>query len=308
MADTPLTVGFAVTTTDIMHGAGDLYTAMGLGEALQKLYGWNVRYLDKGQWAQAEGLDIYIAMRDRTDVSALDLAKPSLVKIAWMRSWVDRWVERPWVDRFDFLLASSEKGAEFARDRTGREVQVLPIAASTDRFYPGPRRPEYAADYVFTGNYWGVVPPREIEAFDPSALPYKFKIFGKNWDTHPSLSQWASGFAAYTEMAAIYNSSIVTVDDAVIQANKRWGSVNSRVFEALAAGSLVVTNDEFGSRELFSGGLPIWRSASELIELIDACLRRPELTHQRAKILRDEVLARHTYDLRARRFHDILRI
>ena len=75
----------------------------------------------------------------------------------------------------------------------------------------------------------------------------------------PRLSRHARGFIPYAELPKVYASTRVVVDDAN-HVTKDWGSVNSRVFDALAAGALVVTNGELGSTEVFEGKLPVYRS------------------------------------------------
>jgi spore maturation protein CgeB len=302
----PPTVGIAVTTTDMGSGAGDLYTAWGLGEALRRLYGWRVRYLPQEKWRKAAGLDVYIAMRDKFDIRSLKNPEPHLVKVAWMRNWVDRWTERPWFDNFDIRLCSSEHAASFVQTQTGVPAEVLPIAVDPHLFGLGPVRPEYEADYIFTGNRWEKAPPRELESFDPRSSPYRFKAFGRNWDKHPVYADYAGGFVPYESLPAIYNSAKLTVDDAVVEANKPWGSVNSRVFEALAAGSLVITNNAKGSEELFGGRLPVWTNADDIGRLVRHYLEAPQERDALARALRDEVIGKHTYDHRARALHELL--
>ena len=58
----PLRIGIAVTTTDIFRGAGDLYTALGLGNALRRALNCEIRYLNKFEWYEGKDLDIYIAV------------------------------------------------------------------------------------------------------------------------------------------------------------------------------------------------------------------------------------------------------
>ena len=301
-----VTVAFAVSTLEMDHGSGDLYTARGLGAALERLLGWTVRYLPPDHWSETRDVDVFVAMRDDVDIGKAHEVNPALVSVAWMRNWLELWVERPWFDQVSLQLCSSARGAGYVQSRTGVTPALLPIAVSLEQFRPGPPVEAYACDYVFTGNYWLNAPPRDIERLDPSILPYRFRVFGRKWRKHPSFAPYAGGFVPYDDLARAYNSAPITVDDSVTHTTKLWGSVNSRVFEALAAGSLVVTNNAIGSEELFGGRLPVWSDAAELVRLVRHYLEHPDERLALLSELRREVLTEHSYDRRAQQFVDLL--
>ncbi len=75
--------------------------------------------------------------------------------------------------------------------------------------------------------------------------------------------------------------------------------VNMRVFEALACGSLLMTNDlaDNGQDELFQDGvhLATYRDGDELLDKIHFYLRREDLRERLAAAGRSEALSRHTY-------------
>ncbi len=75
--------------------------------------------------------------------------------------------------------------------------------------------------------------------------------------------------------------------------------VNMRVFEALAAGSLLVTNDlsNNGQAELFRDGvhLAAYRESDDLLDKIAFYLDRESLREKIAAAGRAEVLEKHTY-------------
>ncbi|HWT90823.1 MAG TPA: glycosyltransferase, partial [Solirubrobacterales bacterium] len=85
-----------------------------------------------------------------------------------------------------------------------------------------------------------------------------------------------------------------------------YGAVNSRVFDALAAGTLPITNCESGVRELFGPEFPTWSDPASLRGRIDALLGDGERREALARRFRQEVLSRHTYAHRARRLAEVL--
>lgn len=295
-----ISVGIAVTTLAKESGAGDLYTALGLGEALKRAFGWDVKYLPKHQWRQVQGLDVYIAMRDDVDISALENAAPHLVKVAWIRNWIERWATASWAHDFDLYLCSSTVGKEYLKETASIEAEVFPIAVDVTVFNSGAVSPGLECDYVFTGNYWQSPVPREVESFDPATVPYEFHLYGKSWNMHPRFAKYWKGFTDFNGLPRVYNSAKITIDDTVTHVTKRWASVNSRVFEALACGSLVITNNEGGAQELFDGALPVWHGAGDLTALLTRYLGDAEERERLVARLRDIVITRHTYDARAK--------
>ena len=76
--------------------------------------------------------------------------------IAWIRNWTERWLERPWFDRVDVLLASSQALGRVIESATGRPTIRFPARHQPRALPPRPAQARYQADYVFTGNHWGV--------------------------------------------------------------------------------------------------------------------------------------------------------
>ena len=287
-------VAFAVTEVGPEVASGDYFTAMELGSSLRKLLRWEVIWLPKEDWYNVGDANVLIAMTDHYDLPLLGPKAADLVKICWMRNWFDRWASKPHFGMWDIRLCSSLKASEHIKDRYGFTSSVLRIATNQNRFRP--RSEDKLYDYVFTGSYWGA--PRDIEKIDPAAIGLRFALFGKNWEDHPQFRAYFKGFAPYHAMPRIYNQSRILVDDAN-SVTKEWGSVNSRVFDALASGILVITNSSTGSTELFKDQLPVYQSPASLRDMLLRYLDNPTLYQETLDPLRKRVLAEHTYDIRA---------
>ena len=305
--DDPVVVGFVVTEASANAKAGDCFTALELGEAITEECGWPVRLIpvkdNVPRCFDVAGIDILIVMIDDYDLGDIRNVEPGLITIAWMRNWFDRWVAREWFDRFDLFLCSSRKAARFVEQESGKPARVLRIATNDLRFSPGPSDADRDIDYCFTGSSWSQ--PREIDAFDPGRLPYRFALFGHGWQGHTSFLPFWGGFAPYHVLPSIYRRSRIVVDDAN-HVTKPWGSVNSRVFDALSSGALVITNGADGAREIFDDLMPSYSNADGLERLLHRYLREPELLASTTEALRERVLAQHTYRHRARELQQIL--
>jgi spore maturation protein CgeB/GT2 family glycosyltransferase len=304
-SDEPPTVAFVVTEATPLASAGDYFTASELAEACLKEFGWRIRYLSSQEdWYNLEDVDFLIVLLDYYDLSKIQKAKPSLVKVAWLRNWFERWAARPYFDQYDLFLSSSIKSARWLKEKHRKPAWVFPLATNPDRFAAAVPDPELETDYCFTGNYWEF--DREItQAVQPLELDYTFALFGKGWDMHPKMSPYSWGFLPYAEMPKVYASTRIVVDDAN-HVTKDWGSVNSRVFDALAAGALVITNGDVGAAEIFEGELPAYRSSDELRSLLMRYLGNKAESQALVERLRLRVLSRHTYRHRARTLKHIL--
>lgn len=305
----PYTIGIVVTDDNPDTPAGDFFTAMEIAGALQSAYNWNVVYLPQKSrsrdWYDLEGIDCLLVLIDRYDLNKTRNASERLVSIAWVRNWFERWPIRSWFHQFDLVLSSSEKGARYLREQTSRPVDVLRIACNAERFsLTRFAHQDYLSDYCFTGSHWKL--KRDIELFDPRALKWNFALYGKGWDQHEQFKQSYRGFLSYQELPKVYANTKLLVDDAN-HVTKPWASVNSRVFDGIAAGAMVITNGAEGAEETFAGLLPVYNDAEELSTLCTTLLSDDAHRESLSKKLRDEVMAKHTYAHRAEELHAILR-
>ncbi|MEX0972453.1 MAG: glycosyltransferase [Solirubrobacterales bacterium] len=295
-------VAITVTSLDPADGWGDWYTAHEIGEALGAL-GWRVTYVERkgDRWYDLpEDLDYVLSLMDPFDLRRVPR---EVTTIIWVRNWTERWLGQPWFPHADVILASSGRSAELIEDRSGRKTHFFPLATNPARFTPRPPEPERTADYVFTGNHWGK--ERDIQAGIAPREDERLDIYGRGWDEVPEMVAYARGPAPYEDLPDIYSSARLVLDD-TSGPTLPYGAVNSRVFDALACGTLALTNCESGARELFGDDFPVWNSADRLRDQIDALLADDELREALARRFRAEVLQRHTYAHRARRLGEIL--
>jgi O-antigen biosynthesis protein len=135
---------------------------------------------------------------------------------------------------------------------------------------------------------------------------YRLKVFGKGWEKVPQLRQHHAGVLPYTRMPDVYKSVEIVVDDSNI-ATATWGSLNSRVFDALAAGALVLTNNVAGAAEHFGDALPTYSDQATLGGLIQTYLADRDARKERVEQLRSKVLSEHTYQRRVETFLETLK-
>lgn len=291
-------LAFAVTETGSQATAGDYFTALEFGTALVARFGCQIAYLSKGDgWYDLAGVDVLVVMVESYELPAIRYAEPGLITIAWARNWFERWCEQPWIADYALLLASSRQAAYFMSQRVGKLVRLLRIATNPDRFNLAGHPATPALDYVFTGSYWQAA--RDVVAALASLPPhFRGAIYGKNWEQVEEVSHLYRGFVPYEDIPLAYQQAAIVIDDAN-HVTKYWGAANSRVFDALAAGCLVITNSESVSDEVFAGKLPVYRSPADLAEQLTLYLGNPALLEETRNALRQVVLRQHLYRHRA---------
>lgn len=290
-------IAFAVTEASENAVAGDYYTALELALELVKTLTCQIVFLDKDNWFDVQGVDVLITMVDNYDLRNIKNAAPHLLRIGWARNWIDRWAVREWAQDYDAMWASSRLATEYLSRTLARPVELIQIATNPVRFQHGKPRADLASDYCFTGNYFAA--PREIiYHLDPDALPFDFALFGSGWEEVPTLAPYCRGRISYQEMPDVYASTRIVIDDAN-SVTKEWGSVNSRVFDAIAAGALVITNGKIGADELFGGLLPTYTTTQELEAHLRHFLTDENSRRERVAALQAVVVGQHAYSIRA---------
>jgi spore maturation protein CgeB len=299
----PLHVGLTVTKDDPQAGWGDWYTAHELGDALTDL-GWRVSYLErvKGRWYEPDpSIDVIVALHDLFDVRQVPRG---IVKVAWIRNWTERWLEHPWFDDFDIVLASSATSIQLVREGSAHDPVMFPIATNPNRFSQGAADPHFTCDVLFTGNHWGAA--RAVDAALPALARagLDVRVYGKGWDDVPEMAPLYHGFLDYEWLPTAYRSARVVVDDTA-GPTLPYGAVNSRVFDALASGALLVTDNELGSRELFGDLIPIWHDPDSLEDAVRRLFDGGRDASNVAAASR-LVRAEHTYQRRAEQLRSLV--
>jgi O-antigen biosynthesis protein len=296
-------VGFVVTEAGPDATAGDYMTALDFARGLGRQAPMRCFFFAKDQPVDLSDIDILIVMIDDFDLrEAKNLALTCTV-VAWPRNWFHRWVARPWRERFNVWFASSELAARYISEELGRSVGVLKIGTDAGRFADGKRDEDLVADVSFTGHFWGS--PREIVSLLGDSPELDIKIFGKGWGEHSIAVKFWGGVLPYDRMADVYASCKIVIDDSNF-VTATWASLNSRVFDAAAAGALVITNNVAGARETFGDLLPTYSDRDSLFRQLERF--RDETTRIKvADGLRELVGKHHTYDNRANEFLSFLR-
>lgn len=300
--DRPENVLFRVYSEAVEESRGDLFVALGLARALDAR-GWGVAFQGRERWTDdaPSGTTVCVSMIQGAPMDGLP---ENAVRIGWARNWVREWATSPVLQYLDGVLASSRAAVEHLQSAYDGPTAVLPIAVDDALFRD--RRGERNLAVTTTLNYWGY--DRGVVGL----LGHINVAGGIHWFGHregelPSLSDDVvlEPMVDYTELADVYARSQVVIDDMTASTHE-FGNQNSRLFEALASGALVITNCANGLDELGLGATPTAADAAELQRLLDLYTGDSDAREALVAKLRTVVLERHTFSHRADVFMDFV--
>jgi len=207
------------------------------------------------------------------------------------------WLTHPELDRFDAILCSSAAvAAELERHFAG-PVHVLPIGVDLELFLPDGGATRHRVGVVSTVNQWGR--ERDVyRALRSMPIDFPLRIHGQSAGLPLELARYDQGPVHFFELPKVYSGAHVVLDD-FNRTTVAWGAVNSRVFEAIAAGALPVTNSNRGLDSLGLADVPTYNAPEDLNPLVDQLLDDPEGTAALVEKLGAVVRERHSFDRRA---------
>ena len=292
---------FMVSTTSFGEGRGDLFVASGLGRYLRRC-GLGPSYLDEGSWYRPlPGAERVVAMMPAFRPSK---AGPGRKVVGWARNEFMNWLTHPELDQFDAILCSSPAAADQFQRFFAGPVHVLPIGVDLELFQPDQRSNRQRAGVVSTVNQWGR--EREVyRALRSGRIDFPLRIHGQSRGLPTELAGFDEGPVHFFELPNVYWAATIVLDD-FNWTTVGWGAVNSRVFEAIAAGALPVTNSPLGLDALGLADVPTYAAPDDLNPLIDRLLGDADGTEALVEKLGAIVRERHSFEVRAREFVEIV--
>lgn len=289
------TIAFVVSTDDLAEGKGDLYVALVVAAGLVD-DGWGVMLWPTERYADDMPADVDIA------VVMIDSYIPGLIDrrtrvIGWVRNWTDVWAGLPYLHEFDALWCSSSDSAATMARWFGGDIRIVPIATDPAIFAPS-HVVERVPGVVTTANFWGTARGL-VDALHLVADAVPVAWCGRNGEYLPSLGAIDhKGLVPWSELNEVYSGWALVLDD-LIPAAAQYGNQNSRLFDALACGAFVITNESRGLAELGLDDVEVYTSPESLVPIVTELLSDPVALAERSERLRAVVLERHTGSRRA---------
>lgn len=268
---------------------GDYHFGRDLQRAFERA-GWPARLWLRDDWGALA------AARDNVTVHLFGMAaaanRPSQVNVLWQISHPEL-AAKELYDSYDLQFVASLPFAARMTEVTGRPVEPLLQATDPEQFRPAPGGS--AADVLFVANYR---PGRVVEG--PQPLHPGLAVYGKGWADRLDPALIRGAHIANAQLGAAYAAASVVLND-TWAGMRDEGFISNRIFDALASGAFVVSDDIRSLDEVLPGVVPTYRARDELPALLDRWLADPGGRRTRATKGRDLVLAAHTFEHRASR-------
>jgi GT2 family glycosyltransferase/glycosyltransferase involved in cell wall biosynthesis len=266
-----------------------------IGDALARelrAHGLVVRVVGRDRWGEGadRAADVTVQLKGRGVAPTAD----AQVNVVWVISHPSE-VAPGELEAVDVVVVASELLAERYRARTSRSVAVLAQATDARRFGPGAVDASLASRVLFVGNTRSVPRPVVLGAVD-AGLP--LTLVGGGWERYLDPRLVRRDHVPYADLPAWYRSAEIVLNDHWDDM-ARWGLVSNRVFDALACGACVVSDEVPGMAELLDDAVVTVRDAADVGPTVRALLDDPDARAVRAERGRRVVLAAHTWEHRA---------
>jgi len=196
---------------------------------------------------------------------------------------------------YDLVLAAGPDWAQ-EREKSWR-LEIRPLLQCTDtrRFRPGLADADSGPEFLFVGNSRGELRPVVRAAL---AAGLDLTLFGDGWDGLVDGTRLAGRNVPNAELGALYASAGLVLNDHWADMREH-GFVSNRVFDALACGARVLSDDVAGLPEILGDAVPVWRGPADLGRLTEPDWRShfPDAASRRSTA--ERVVAEHSFDARA---------
>ncbi len=241
----------------------------------------------------------------RCDDIAKHVEGVTILKVGNHGDLIDEFARVP----VDGYMTNSVRAAEVLGH--SRPTAYIPLAVDDEM---GPVAPvaHYRSDVVYLGSGGrGNKRAETTRHFLDPAKRFDFAIWGAYWDREYWADVYRSdpqandfhrfyrGRLPLGDIARLY-SSVKIVLNYHEDSQSKWGMWNNRVFEALACGSLLITDNPAGLASEFEGGVVITEGGEQTAKLIQHYLASPQERRRISEIGRARVQKRYRYSQWAR--------
>jgi hypothetical protein len=281
-----------IAPLDAVQGAswGDTPFAAAIGRAFERR-GWTVSIHDRDDWDSPDA--------DRAEV-ALHLfglrvppVRPGQMSLLWVISHPDL-LTASRCRTYDAVFVASDTYREDLAGRIETPVHTLLQATDPERFHPDPSGPHH--ELLFVGSAKPEGRPI-IEAL--SGTTHDLAVYGNRWtpdllDPRHLRGEWIPN----EDLNRYYSSADIVLND-TWRDMREEGFIPNRVFDALAAGSFVISDHVVGIDRVLDGSVATYDRQEDIPGVVERALADPDERRARAGRGRAAVLERHTFEHRA---------
>lgn len=270
---------------------GDWHFAQSLASALREL-GQQVhvdRRDARGQ-QHRDFDDVTLVLRGLDAVTP----RPGGVSIMWVISHPDL-VTEPEFAAYDHVFAASTVWADAMSQRWRRPVHPLLQCTDHTLFRPDAAEPDTGDQVVFVGTSRNILRPAVKHAVD---LGLDLAVYGHGWEGLVPEKIVRSEYVPNREVSGLYASSGVVLNDHW-EDMRHDGFISNRVFDVLASGGRLLSDDVAGLDQLFGAAVRTFGSEHDMAELFAGDWRARWPDYESRVRLAERVRAEHSFAARA---------
>jgi hypothetical protein len=270
---------------------GDLHFARAVADELERR-GHRAVIQVVEEWDDADGRDCDVALHLRGLFPYVP--RPGQLNVLWTISHPEL-VSAAECDRYDLVFTASHRHPEILGPHTATPIAVLEQATDPIVFFPDsaapPGVPAAPHDVVFVGNSRSVHRPVVRDAIAAGLRP---TIWGAGWGPFVDPSLVAGEHVANDELRRVYSSAGAVLNDHWDDMRAQ-GFISNRVYDVLACGGLLISDDFPELRASLGEALLTYASPDDLREHVDRLAAEPAARAKIASRGRELVLERHTF-------------
>ncbi|MCX6461651.1 MAG: hypothetical protein NTZ03_15255 [Actinobacteria bacterium] len=217
---------------------------------------------------------------------------PDVTSMIWLISHPDT-VPVSELATYDHVFVASAPWEESLRSK-GIDARVLLQATEPTIFHPDLEADENSGDIVFVGRPRGVYRPVLRACLEAGIEPV---IYGDGWEAFDLGRLVRSTYLPAEQTARVYATAAYVLNDHWSDMAEK-GFISNRLFDAVATGARVISDDVAELDETFGGAVQVFRSPDDVLRLTDpandAFPSREERLRIAATTARD-----HSFDARA---------
>lgn len=195
---------------------------------------------------------------------------------------------------YDVIAVASSSYAEKLK-QAGLDVLYVPQFTNPEKFYPAPEA-ELQTDILFVGSNW----------HDRTSLRYALEsgfdvaVYGYNWGGVVPEEMYKAPYIANNDLNRYYSSAKIVLNDHRPDM-KEAGFVNNRIYDATAAGAMVISDYMPEIVAAYGDTVPMYKTKEELAALLTYYLTHDEERLEKARQAREITLKEFTNKAAAER-------
>lgn len=275
---------------------GDYFFANSLKKTLSKK-GFDVIIQERENWYDDVKADIVIVLRGKIEYQT----NFDEINVMWNISHPED-VKDEEYEKYDIVFVASQEYAGILNDRLATRVEPLLQCTDPEVFFPK-KEDDLLEDILFVGSTRLVY--RTIVK-DVLQTNHDVSVYGSGWEEFIDSKFIKGEFIPNDELHKNYSSCKILLNDHWDDM-KKFGFISNRLFDALACGTFVISDEISAAKELFDDNIVTYNGVDDLNTKLEYYLANDDERELKAKNGKEIVLKSHTFENRVKSLIDCLK-